>query len=169
MPALARLLLIACMSVAGPAAAVEPVKARICHDCGKPPAGIALPSRGVMFAVSGMFSFGWHAITFDRDRHTIARGYVPARIAGQAVAPEYAEARLSDADMAELDAVLARVWATTEAVPGSRATDAFWDLWLVDGGQRRHETGAGIASGAAAPLTAMLQRLAERQLPTPSP
>lgn len=163
---LAHLVWIACLSAAAPVLAAAPVKARVCRDCGKPPAGIALPSHGVMFAISGLFSFGWHAITFDRDRHTIARTFVPGL---PAIAPDYAEARLTDAEFAELDDVMARVWPVAQALPGSRATDVVWDLWLVDGDGRRHERGGGIASGAAAPLTAALQRLAERHLPTPSP
>lgn len=95
---------------------------------------------------------------------------MPSQAPGRpTVAPEYAEARLTDADAAELDAAMARVWPVPDRLPGSMATDIFWDLWLVDGDQRRHETGAGMASGAAEPLVGLLRRLAEHAWPAPAP
>jgi len=132
--------------------AYAPVKARVCGDCPMPKPGFALPRHAVVLGSWGFFSYGSEFQVLDLDSGKLVHAFVPSPQVPTRRAPRAtrSETRLPSAAMPQLLALANRIWAEPQPIRSRDATDTAWDLWLIDGEQIRHETGAGLPSGLAA-------------------
>ena len=143
----------------GPAYA--PVKERICGDCAMPKPGFPLPRHAVVLAGWGFFNYGSDFQVLDLDTGKLVHAFVPAPQVPtrRAPKPTRSEIRLPPAAMPQLLDLANRIWAEPRPIPSRDATDTAWDLWLIDGKQIRHETGAGLPTGLAAEWMHLINKL----------
>lgn len=56
---------------------------------------------------------------------------------------------LKPEELASLVALINQLWAAPDPMMPGNATDVYWDAWLSDGGDIRHEHGPGNPTGVA--------------------
>jgi hypothetical protein len=147
--------------------AYAPVKERVCTDCAKPKPGIELPRHAVVLGTWGFFSNGSHYQVVDLDRGTLVKTFVPSPSVPMPNAPKHRvqKARphtvtLPKSELRQLVELANRIWAKSHPIRTRAATDVSWDLWLIDGQQIRHESGAGLPDGLAAEWLRRINKLA---------
>jgi hypothetical protein len=128
-----------------------PVRKRVCHPCSIPAFGVAAPRHGVLLARSGTYGAGTEYLLFDLDRRLLARGTVARGAAGRAPLTAVT-ATITPDEAASLLDIVNRIWAEPGALPGTGASDVFWEAWLADGGLLRRERGPGNPPGLAETL-----------------
>jgi hypothetical protein len=138
-----------------------PVKARICADCPMPKPGFALPRHAVVLGSWGFTSYGSDFQVLDLDSGKLVRAFVPAAQVPtrRAPKPSRSAVKLPASSLPQLRELANRIWAEPQPIRSRDATDTAWDLWLIDGAQIRHETGAGLPDGLAAEWMRRLNRL----------
>jgi hypothetical protein len=147
--------------------AYAPVKERVCTDCPKPKPGIELPRHAVVLGTWGFFSNGNHYQVVDLDRGTLVKTFVPSPSVPIPNAPKQRARKarshtvtLPKSELPQLVALANRIWAKSHPIRTRNATDVSWDLWLIDGRQIRHESGAGLPDGLAAEWLRRINKLA---------
>lgn len=147
----------------GPAVtpAYAPVKERICGDCPMPKPGFALPHHAVVVSSWGFFSHGSDFQVVDLDSGKLVRAFVPSPSVPTGRAPKATRSavKLPPSALPQLLDLANRIWAEPQPLRSRDATDTAWGLWLIDGKQIRHETGAGLPTGLAAEWMRQLNRL----------
>ncbi|WP_156328212.1 MULTISPECIES: hypothetical protein [unclassified Massilia] len=132
--------------------AYAPLKERVCSDCPMPRPGIALPRHAVVVGTWGFFNQGTDFQVLDLDTGTLVHAFVPAPAVPGRQQPKgkRSTVTLPRSALPPLVALANRIWAYPQPIPSRSATDIAWNLWLIDGRQVRHETGAGLPAGLAA-------------------
>jgi hypothetical protein len=137
--------------------AYAPVKERVCTDCPLPKPGVELPRHGIVLGSWGFFSYGSHYQVVDLDHGTLVKTFVPSPGVPGASPPKRSEPKarrqvlnLPKSELPQLVELANRIWARPHALHTRDATDVSWDMWLIDGQQIRHESGAGLPDGLAA-------------------
>jgi len=143
-----------------------PVKQRVCSDCAWPRPGVDLPRHGVVLGSWGFFSYGSHYHVVDLDRGTLANTFVPSPGVPGAQPPKSSapNARrqslaLPKSELPQLVELANRIWAKPDPLRTRDASDVSWDMWLIDGQQIRHESGAGLPDGLAAEWLRRINKL----------
>jgi hypothetical protein len=150
-----------------------PVKERICTDCPMPKPGVELPRHGVVLGSWGFFSYGSHYHVVDLDRGMLVNTFVPSPGVPGAPRPKRGvpKARqavaLPKSELPQLVELANRIWAKPHAIRTRDATDVSWDMWLIDGQQIRHESGAGLPDGLAAEWLRRINKLSGVQDASP--
>ena len=147
--------------------AYAPVKERVCTDCAKPRAGVELPRHAVVVGTWGFFSNGSHYQVVDLDRGTLVKTFVPSPSVPMPNAPKHRARKarsptvtLPKSELPQLVELANRIWAKSHPIRTRNAADVSWDLWLIDGQQVRHESGAGLPDGLAAEWLRRINKLA---------
>jgi len=156
-------LVLFCLAAAAQASnpVYAPVKERLCGDCAMPNPGFALPRHAVVLGSWGFFNYGSDFQVLDLDSGKLVRAFVPAPQVPtrRAAKPTHSEIKLPASAMPQLLELANRIWAQPQPIPSRDATDTAWDLWLIDGKQIRHETGAGLPTGLAAEWMHLINKL----------
>jgi hypothetical protein len=152
--------------------AYAPVKERVCTDCPRPRPGIELPRHAVVLGSWGFFSYGNNYQVVDLDRGTLVKAFVPSPGVPNANLPKHGAPKtrrhtltLPKSELPQLVELANRIWAEPQAIRTRDATDVSWDLWLIDGQQIRHESGAGLPGGLAAEWLRRINKLAGEREP----
>jgi hypothetical protein len=142
--------------------AYAPVKERVCTDCPRPKPGIELPRHAVVLGSWGFFSYGSHYQIVDLDRGMLVKTFVPSPSVPNARAPKERRQTLAlpKSELPQLVELANRIWAKPHAIRTRAASDVSWDMWLIDGQQIRHESGAGLPDGLAAEWQRRIDKLA---------
>jgi hypothetical protein len=151
------------------AALDAPPKHRLCQPCTLPQLPIALPRKGLVFNYDSVMSSvsPWYVVDFDRGEATriLARRYVDRGLPGLAVIEQTTRA-LPSHELARLTQVNTEIWALQDRLPAQLAAEVSWQLWLLDGGDVRHELEAGVPNGPSKEILLMMQRVLERPAPS---
>ncbi len=141
--------------------AYAPVKQRVCGDCAMPRPGFTLPRHAVVASSWGFFSYGSDFQVLDLDSGKLVRTFVPSPSVPTQRAPKPGRSalKLPPSAMPQLMDLANRLWAEPEPIRSRDATDVAWDLWLIDGKQIRHESGAGLPTGLAAEWIQLINKL----------
>lgn len=126
-----------------------PVKNRICQPCRLPAMPALLPRHGMLLARSGLFSFGTTYVSVDLDTGQVIKHFEPAGSRSGALKPSRLAVTLKPEELASLVALINQLWAAPDPMMPGNATDVYWDAWLSDGGDIRHEHGPGNPTGVA--------------------
>ncbi|MGJ7917241.1 hypothetical protein ACI48D_17420 [Massilia sp. LXY-6] len=139
-----------------------PVKERVCADCPMPKPGIPLPRHAVVVGSWGFFSYGNDYQVVDLDSGTLVKAFVPSPAVPKRRAPKarHYTVMLPKSELPRLVELANRIWAERAAIRTRDAADVSWDLWLIDGQQVRHESGAGLPDGLAAEWLRRIDELA---------
>jgi hypothetical protein len=156
-------LVLICLAGAAQASgpAYAPVKERVCGDCAMPKPGFPLPQHAVVLGGWGFFNYGSDFQVLDLDSGKLVHVFLPSPQVPtrRAPKPNRSELRLPSSVMPQLLQLANRIWAEPQPIPSRDATDTAWDLWLIDGKQIRHETGAGLPTGLVAEWMHLINKL----------
>jgi hypothetical protein len=137
-----------------------------------PRPGIELPRHAVVLGTWGFFSNGSRYQVVDLDRGTLVKTFVPSPSVPTPNAPKHRarHARphtviLPKSELPQLVELANRIWAKSYPIRTRNAADVSWDLWLIDGQQVRHESGAGLPDGLAAEWLRRINKLADGRDP----
>lgn len=144
-----------------------PPKHRLCEPCALPLLPVALPRKGLIFNYESVMSSVslWYVADLERGEairmHTKGnseRGPLTVVDQTRRAIPAHELTRLKQIDK--------EIWALEDRLPAHFAAEVGWHLWLLDGGDVRHELQAGIPNGPSKEIDLMMQRVLARPAPS---
>lgn len=129
-----------------------PVRKRICQPCRLPAVPAFLPRHGMLLARSGVFSLGTTYVSVDLDTGQLVEHVEPTESRAGSLKPRRLAFTLKPEELASLEALINQLWAAPDPMRPGNATDVYWDAWLSDGDDVRHEHGPGNPTGVAEAL-----------------
>jgi hypothetical protein len=156
-----------------PAQAAAPANApprhRVCAPCAMPMLPVALPRKGLVFTLEWVHSSvsHWYVVDLERGEASrfLARAYADHGQPRLAII-EQATRAIPSHELNRLQQIDREIWALEDRLPEQGSPDGAWRLWLLDGGDVRHELRLGEPNGPSAEIYRMLERVLER--PTPA-
>lgn len=150
------------------APADAPAKHRLCEPCAMPALPIALPRKGLVFSYEWGHSSESHWYVVDLERgeasRILARAYAEHGQPRLAVVEQTTRA-IPSHELTRLMQIDREIWALEDRLPEQGSPEGGWRLWLLDGGDVRHELRLGVPTGPSAEIYRMMQRVLEGPAP----
>jgi hypothetical protein len=155
-----------------PAQAAAPTDAphrhRLCAPCAMPLLPVALPRKGLVFTLEWVHSSTsrWYVVDLERGEASrfLARVYADHGQPRLAIV-EQATRAIPSHELTRLKQIDREIWALEDRLPEQGSPEGAWRLWLLDGGDVRHERRLGEPNGLSAEIYRMMERVLEGPAP----